>query len=248
MRLYLEFESRSPIVLNLNYNTDVRHFIHSVLDQSEFTKLLEKEGFASDNKVFRLFTFSRIMGSFKIIEDEGKKRIIFKDPVKLIISSPLEMFMVSMIRGILKKDMLDFCGNQVWLKKIDLKQKKSFSTICKIKMLTPIVVYKKEESSLHPKRRFVSPFEEDFLVLVRENIRSKLKALYICEEDFNFSIEPVDVVESRDRRVVKIYNDAVIGWMGSYIIRGTKKSIEIAYYSGLGAKNSMGFGMFEIVK
>ncbi|RKX92249.1 MAG: CRISPR-associated endoribonuclease Cas6, partial [Spirochaetes bacterium] len=37
------------------------------------------------------------------------------------------------------------------------------------------------------------------------------------------------------------------GWTGTFVLNGNRKILKLAYYTGLGSKNSQGFGMFEVV-
>ncbi|MBC7189418.1 hypothetical protein H5U35_04285, partial [Candidatus Aerophobetes bacterium] len=37
------------------------------------------------------------------------------------------------------------------------------------------------------------------------------------------------------------------GWMGTYRLEGNPELIKFSYDAGLGAKNSQGFGMYEVV-
>jgi len=46
-----------------------------------------------------------------------------------------------------------------------------------------------------------------------------------------------------------IYKGFIIkGWMGKFRLRGNPELIKFSYEAGLGAKNSQGFGMWEILK
>jgi len=47
--------------------------------------------------------------------------------------------------------------------------------------------------------------------------------------------------------MIKYKNVYVKGWMGIYDVETTPELLELAYYTGLGAKNSQGFGCFEII-
>jgi CRISPR-associated endoribonuclease Cas6 len=39
----------------------------------------------------------------------------------------------------------------------------------------------------------------------------------------------------------------IIGWRGEYELRGYPEYLDFLYYCGLGARNSDGFGMFEML-
>ena len=50
------------------------------------------------------------------------------------------------------------------------------------------------------------------------------------------------------RKIVTKYKGIYItGWLGNYKISGERKYLDFLYQTGLGAKNSQGFGMFSIL-
>ena len=54
-----------------------------------------------------------------------------------------------------------------------------------------------------------------------------------------------------NKKYVTLYknpNIYITGYNGYYIIEGNPKYIEFLYYTGLGARNSCGFGCFDIVE
>ena len=55
-------------------------------------------------------------------------------------------------------------------------------------------------------------------------------------------------VSNKDAKIV-YYRDFVIkGWLGIYEIEGDPRLLKLAYSAGLGAKNSQGFGMIDVIK
>ena len=56
-------------------------------------------------------------------------------------------------------------------------------------------------------------------------------------------IVPLKVKES-----IILYKDTVVkGWCGVFLMEGHLTLIRCVYDTGLGAKNSQGFGMFEVI-
>jgi len=50
------------------------------------------------------------------------------------------------------------------------------------------------------------------------------------------------------KRVVTKYKDTWInGWKGMYRISGSSRALEFIYNTGLGSKNSQGFGLLEVI-
>lgn len=58
-------------------------------------------------------------------------------------------------------------------------------------------------------------------------------------------LTPIDV-NLKDKYVTKFKDTYITAWRGDYILEGSKEYINFLYYTGLGAKNSEGFGMFSI--
>ncbi|MBX6764787.1 MAG: CRISPR-associated endoribonuclease Cas6, partial [Rubrobacteraceae bacterium] len=68
------------------------------------------------------------------------------------------------------------------------------------------------------------------------------------EEDLKeASIRPYQV-RSADQKVLRFKGTVVKGWMGLYELRMPRPYLQLAYDTGLGSKNSAGFGMFEVIK
>ena len=69
----------------------IQAMIYSQLDE-EVATFLHEEGFQKEKRVYKLFTFSRLIGKFYL--DRKKGEIIFDGPIKLTISSPYSEFKV----------------------------------------------------------------------------------------------------------------------------------------------------------
>jgi len=97
------------------------------------------------------------------------------------------------------------------------------------------------------KTYYYNPSEKEFPMLIKENIIKKYKAFYRkMPSSEEFFIEPIKL-DNRNEKIV-IYKGFVIkGWMGKFKLKGEPELLKLAYNAGLGAKNSQGFGMFEII-
>lgn len=49
------------------------------------------------------------------------------------------------------------------------------------------------------------------------------------------------------KMVTKYQGHYIIAWYGEYILSGKRKYLDFLYQVGIGAKNSQGFGMIEML-
>lgn len=113
-----------------------------------------------------------------------------------------------------------------------------------VSMDTPIAVYNTAEDG---HRTFFSPADEGFCTAVQNNLRRKYQAIYGREPDsrIEFRRKP----DADFRKCVTFYSGApVTAYYGSFLLTAPADVCDIAYYCGIGAKNSQGFGTIRVMK
>lgn len=248
MRLHLTLQSKGPVVLDTNYQQHVQGLIYHVLNSKEMQEFLHNKGFDSDNRHFKLFTFSRINGRCQYHKDTRK--LIFQPPINIIISSPWSQFIQHFANGILERQVLQIANNTLEVTEIKMDKTPAFKDqqVYKINMLSSVTMYSTLEARNGSKKTYYySPGEKEFGELISNNLVNKAKAFY--REDWSqraFNIEPVGSIDGRNQKII-IYKSFVIkGWMGNFLISGDPLMIKLAYEAGIGGKNSQGFGMFSV--
>jgi len=242
MRIEINLRAETPLILPKSHNHLLQGFIYSLLDPL-LRKRLHKEGYPYEKRRFKLFTFSRLLGKVKMF----KEYFQFNPPLKLIISSPKDEILQSLAEGLLKSPEVILGKNTVYIDSINVAARPSFNHKVTIKMLSPVTI----RSTLYgadgsKKSYYYSPFEKEFCRLIKENLRKKYKIVFNKNlgHDFEFSIKPQKVPPSSEKII--IYKGTVIkAWMGIYEIKGNPEVIALSYDTGLGAKNSQGFGCWE---
>ncbi|TYP50859.1 CRISPR-associated endoribonuclease Cas6 [Thermosediminibacter litoriperuensis] len=247
MRMKLTFNSESPVALPVHYNHIIQGMIYSNLTQ-EFAEFLHECGFPWEKRRFKLFTFSRLEGRFRMAEGG---RIEFEPPFHLTVSSPLERFLRELAGGLLKNDDLSLAGRRVVLENVTVYgpvEEPDFGDRIKIKMLSPVVAYKTLVEGEKKRTLYLTPLQEEFGELLRNNLLKKYAVLTGEEPgEPEFEIKPAFPLSEKYCKKIK-YKDVIIkGWMGVYILRGDPALLKIAYDAGLGSKNSQGFGCFDIL-
>jgi len=250
MRIKVDFESQKPIELPIHYNYFVQSMIYNTIDDKIYATFLHDKGYEVDLKNFKLFSFSRLEGPFKIVGNDSNKKIIFDKKVSLIISSPVEDFITKFSTGLLKKDQIYLKDNILYVTSANMLKRPKFSSFHKIKMLSPMCAYKTIRNENSEYKHFFTPFDDEFYNLISQNLMKKCKLLIkdFDEKSFRFDLKPLKVEEKSHFKPMLFKKTPIKGWLGFYTIETDPIIMEVAYYCGLGSKNSQGFGLFEIIE
>lgn len=245
MRIKLTLDSDTgSIALPVHYNHLIQGFIYSNIDK-KLAEFLHKEGYIYEKRRFKFFVFSRIMG--KPYFDSSKNEVTFYTPVYIFISSPISRFIESLVENFLRRERIELYKQSVFVKSVEVIPVAKLSEEVHVKMLSPVTVYSTFMSKDGKKKTYYySPFEKDFLSQIRENLKKKYIIFSGCEKGFRFEIFPYRV-RLADEKIVMYKNVVVKGWMGVYLMRGSIEAIKLAYDVGIGARNSQGFGMVEVI-
>jgi len=262
MRLKFNFHCEKSITIPLCYYYSLQGMLYHFLS-SKLSQKIHDEGFRFGKRVFKMFVFSRIFGKTKALLNSDKKLLTIYPPnFYFFVSSAYEDFLQDLVLQFLKKgkgENLRLSKTDVFLEKIevipfplkDVGERESLEVI--VKTLSPITVHRTfsdKKGDRKEKIHYYSPFEEEFTKLIRDNLDRKWKAFYkeeLPQDEINsFLIKPVRVNKKRGLKVVNYKGYWVKGWMGEFYLKGSRRIIEFAWDVGLGARNSQGFGMFDI--
>lgn len=241
MRLTLRGTEQGKAILPTDYNYLVQAAIYRSISR-DLAKFLHDKGFLYGKRRFKMFTFSRLEG--RCIFDKTNKQFIYAGSLILYISSPIEKFIEDLANTIVKRGSIVIGKNILKVTDLAFPAKPSINKEVRIRMLSPITVYS-TLMTLDGKKKtyYFSPYEKEFTVLASSNIKKKYFLLSGKSIKSDVAIKPLRVKE-----VITTYKGTVVkGWMGHFLLNGPKKLIMTAYETGLGAKNSQGFGMFEVI-
>lgn len=242
LRIKLQPE-KEEFTLTCHYNGYIQAFIYRHLDEW-LAKEIHDRGFKDPltERRIKLFTFSRLLSKEVKIKD---RTITFRGPVNLIISSPHNEFIQSFASNLIRRGMVYLSEQPLHLQSVEVEALPPYRERVIVRTLSPVTVYSTLQTPEGRKKTYYySPFEKDFEELVLENLRRKLRTWSGMDIDGG-SVRPYRV-NSRNERII-IYKDTVIkAWDGLYELRLPEELFMIAYESGLGAKNSQGFGCIEV--
>ncbi|MEM0506205.1 MAG: CRISPR-associated endoribonuclease Cas6 [Thermosphaera sp.] len=193
---------------------------------------------------FKLFTFSRLQGNYIL----DRAEIVFKPPVKLCISSPVERFVREVANGFLSSGNVNLYGKELRVASIEFPERAQIGDKVLCRTLSPITVYSTlSMGDGRKKTYYYSPLEEEFSEIISKNLVKKVQAITGKEGKGLVNIRPKH--GSKLREYICMFKGTVIKcWSGVYVLEGCRELIEMGYEAGLGSKNSLGFGMVEVVE
>ncbi|MGI6468295.1 MAG: CRISPR-associated endoribonuclease Cas6 [Syntrophomonadaceae bacterium] len=247
MRINIELDAEKELVLPIHYSHIVQGFLYKNLRDREYSEFLHQTGFTYGRKQFRLFTFSRLLAPFTLYRKQGV--IAFRPPIHLIISSPLEPFITDLAETLITSDWSFLGSTVVGVKSISVEKEIAFQDRVQIKMLSPCVAYSTINIEGNRKRtEYYSPWQSRFQEIALSNLLAKYQILY-GEPPGNdeFKIIPNGNQEHRFKAVINYKGTYIVGYNGIYWLQGNPELIKVAYDTGLGSKNSQGFGCWEVV-
>jgi len=226
MRLTITFQPLSSRAkFPLYYNYALQNFLHSYIS-ANLVSFLHDKGYKYKKRVFKFFTFSRLMGEFKIEKNKGK--IIFIGPFELYVSCPIEGFLEKFTEILKSSPELSIENNFLLVKSIKVHPAPSLSSPVFIKMLSPVTVYSPFlASSVKKKTHYYSPFEKEFSQLIQKNLLKKqivLNGTKLTPEEFEISPVKVDKKSEKIIKYTPKRGPATIikAWMGLYKIKAVK--------------------------
>lgn len=231
------------IEIPIHYNHIVQGAIYHSIDQ-ELAAFLHNQGFMIDNRNFKMFTFSRLYGRFNI--NRVRKTITFTGAVRLIVSSPLDEFCNSIVNTLLVKGNMRFAQHYLEVQEVKVFQQEVTGDEVVVRALSPVTVY---STMLRPDGRkytcYFQPGEPDHEKLLAENLSKKHRIVR------NHTIPAKDIkikAFGEQKLAIVKYKDFVVkGYTGKLRLKGEKALLQTAVDSGLGSKNSQGFGCVEVI-
>ena len=211
-----------------------------------FSSFLHDEGFSSDNRRFKLFAFSWPRGEGKPSFTESS--IIFKYPVRLTVSTPVQPTLTGIADGALGKPRIRIGNNTVFCSKISFRKTEAKEDALSVYTLSPITCY----STLYkrtgePYTLYHNPNDSEFAEQIRSNLLRKNQALHpeLPAPEGELDITPSKSVREQVARFRPEDPRPIKGWWGRFTLRGPVDLLQTALDCGLGAKNSAGFGCVE---
>lgn len=239
MRLKISHKSNGLVTLPLAYHHILQGIIYNAIKNTNQYSKLHDCAYQYDKRIFRAFTFSEISGKYRIFN----KKITFLEDMTFYVSSPDIGFIEEVRKHI---EIYGICYGDTQIS--DVTTETSDIEIeeerIKIKMISPVCVY-----TTNPQNKnttFYNPGDYKFGQLIKDNFKRKYYAYYGESPDTEIEVRPV-LVLPKHKQITRYKNIIHENWFGEYSLEGKADYLKFLYDTGIGAQNSKGFGMFEII-
>ncbi len=214
------FEILQGIVYNLmSADTALADEIHNKLPGKE--------------KQFKFFCFTDLHGRYRFY-DGG---LLLSTPALWEIRSADERIIDAIEKGLENKDIF-INGQRCKVASYSVSARKFDTEKAVFEMDTPAVHYTTDRNGFS---RYFSPEETEFSRGLSDNIIRKYVSFYEKNPEKEVLLMPVKV-GARDKCVTRYKKSFITGYYGSYCVIAPPDVLEFIYHTGLGGKNSMGFG------
>ena len=242
MRIRLAIRCKPGTFLPFNYNAFANAMILEKIKfaDSEYAQEIH------DSRGFKFFTFSNIQISQRKVDKERGGLVILSDTVSLFLSSPRERFIKAFLSGILSRPRIILGSAEFELEgAMALAQPGFLTGRAVFRTMTPIVASTMREMGGKLRTWDLMPHDTQFYNNIRNNMLSKYKELYgKLLEDTTMRIK---VIKQLRPKRIRVKNEFHVGCMMVFEASGSRELLELAYECGIGERNSMGFGMVEVI-
>ncbi len=245
MLLKMTLQAEKPsFCLPIHYNYLLQSALYRLLDP-DFARFLHNEGYMYGKRSFRLFTFSQLLGKYRLIKEQ--KQICFQGQVKLRVHSPLAPFCQSIMNTLLLEEGIRLGQARLNVIEIECTQPDINKDTLLVQTLSPITVY---STMFRPDGRkfthYYQPRDSEFSEHIRNNLLKKFELVYqSVPSSTRLHIEPLGQTKER----IVLYKGFVIkGHIGQFQLWAEdRRLLSLALDAGIGSKGSQGFGCVEPV-
>jgi CRISPR-associated endoribonuclease Cas6 len=255
-------ESNFRIPINYNYPLGSAFYKIFANGSKEFTDWLHQHGYiTSDGKPMKLFCFSRLFISQPVfyrtlLGGHGNSHIIFSSPVEDDITD-------AFIRGVLKNPYIDIANKSVKssfrITNVQKLPEPEFKHKQKYIMISPSVASTMRDGLHGPQVYYMRADDPDLSKNLEDNIRRKYSLIYDeeCTIDFEIKLDNEYIRKrggaSRVSKLITIKEgkpdeSKIRAFVVPFTLTGPPEIHKLIWDSGIGHKNSMGFGMVDFAK
>lgn len=267
MRIKLTIQPiEQKCAIPINYQYPISAAIYQILNNAspEYAEFLHEKGYISPNgKPLKLFTFSRIwcptikrIAATLVIKNRSNCYFQIASPM-------LEDFVQNFVIGLFQQQQIEIGGpaavGKFIVNQVETLAEPEFTSETKFVCLAPIVASAKHEHRGKETSYYIRPDDPQLGEAIRKNLVQKFQTIYhhapndeklVLIFDENYlqrkggydKISKLITIKEGDEAETQIKC-----FIAPFTLNGSVELIRAAYDCGIGEKNSLGFGMIEVV-
>jgi len=251
MRIQLRFEPvTEKLALPIHYNHLVQGLIYRSLDKA-LARWLHDEGYPRGKRRFKLFTFSRLLSPRRQYDPQTRTLTLW-GPITLKVGSVETEILESLAVYLVRHREFRLNGTLCRFVAVEVEMPPEVQGPVPVKTLSPITVYRTLYTREGKRKTYYfTPYEGEFAELLLANLRRKAEAYRSQHPDT--PLPPLEAgairaLKPRKEVITRFKNTVIKAWTGLFELHLPEPYFTLAYDAGLGAKNSQGFGMVEVVR
>lgn len=239
MQIQLTFDTQE-LRLPMAHRSAVQGLIYHALEKDrDYQAFLHDRGYTDGLRQFKVFTFGELQGPYTV--EAGQIR--FRGPVGLQIRSADPRSIQLLLRHFDQGTACQLMHEQLTVRDIRLDDRHILAEQVDIRMLAPAVAYRTEGTQTI----YYSPMDPEFYQMIMANAARKWESVYDCPMPGDLWLEPLEPAHRYKKVVTRFKQTYITGWKGAFRLIGCAPVLDLLYQTGLGSKNSQGFGMFEVL-
>ncbi len=234
-----------PIMLPLASSWMLQGLLYEALSyDSAYSEFIHDYGFADGNRRFKLFCFSELQtaGRYALFQRETKM-IAYLSDVTLLVRSNQPHF-IEVLFTYFSRNRSVWLGDNLVYVRAQLEDERIYTDHIRVRTLSPITVYRSEEDR---HTTYYSPTQPQFYEAIIAGAKRKWRSFYGTEDGFALNIAPVEDCRFICRKT-RFKQTFITAWHGQFDLCGNAQTLDFLYSTGIGSKNSEGFGMLELLK
>lgn len=235
MRIRVDL-SKTSFKVPINYQQILQGFIYNTFDRETTGDFLHNTGYSVYNKIFKLFCFSNLFGTYTL----ENRTLVFEEDFYFYVAFEKDTYAKQFIAYLKNHEYITLNRQEVKIENITVEELRKFSGEKEVRLcaLSPVVAYRTEENNV----LYYKPGDEEFEEICRKNLEEKA---ILLEGDEEIKFEILSVIRAR-KRLVHFKNTFYVSYITDLKVRVNYPALRLLFNTGLSSKGSAGFGMVEV--
>lgn len=245
MQLSLTFsQTDRPVTLPLASSWTIQGLLyHAVSSDPGYSSFLHEQGYADGHRRFKLFCFSELQPAGQYRVNAAERTITFLSGFTLEVRS-VQPYFIGLLFSYFTSHPTVRLGDNTVAVKARLGDSHIFADRVRVRTLSPVTVYRTEENGY---TTYFSPEEERFYEAVIAGALRKWRSFHGSEDGFALTVKPAEGSRFTCRKT-RFKSTFITAWHGEFDLAGNPAALDFLCQTGLGSKNSEGFGLFRVVE